>query len=287
MTRIAVLGLGAMGSRMADNLLAAGHALAVYNRTPARAEGLAARGATVADTPRAAAEGADFVLAMLTDDDASRAVWLDDETGAIHGLRRGAIAIEASTLSPAWTAELSRAVAAAGAGFLDAPVAGSRPQAEAGALIFLVGGGEASVETARPVLAPLAAAIHHVGPVGAGMAMKLAVNAFFGIQVAALGEVLALARASGIDHARAAEVLGALPITAPPLKGVAGLMVSGAHAPLFPIDLVAKDFDYIVAAAERANTPAPTSRAVRDLYARAAREGHGGDNISGIAKLFD
>ncbi len=286
MTRIAVLGLGAMGGRMAERLLAAGHAVTVYNRTPARAESLAAQGAAVADTPRAAVAHADLVLAMLTDDGASRAVWCGEGTGALHGLRPGAVAIESSTLSPAWTAALAQSVAEAGGGFLDAPVAGSRFQAETGALIFLVGGAAAHVEKARPVLAPLAAAIHHLGPSGAGMAMKLAVNAFFGVQVAALAEALAMARAAGIDSGRASELFAALPITAPPLQGAAKAMAADAHAPSFPIDLVAKDFGYIVEAAERAGVCAPVSRTARDLYRRAVRRGRGGDNISGIARLF-
>jgi len=287
MTRIAFLGLGAMGARMAQGLLGAGHDVVVYNRTPARAQPLEAAGAVRAETPRAAAARAEVVIAMVTDDDASRTLWLDPDTGAAGGLRDGALAIDSSTLTPGWVEELGAALTGRGVGFLDAPVAGSRPQAEAGGLIFLVGGDAATLERARPTLSPLAAAIHHMGPVGAGAAMKLAVNAIFGIQVAALAEALGMLAKSGIGQEKAIEVLGAMPITSPALKGIAGLMAARAFAPQFPIDLVAKDFRYVVEAAARVNAPVPTSTAVRALYERARDQGHGGDNIAGVVQVFD
>src|ERR1700761_3541667 len=142
MTKIAVLGLGAMGSRMAANLLKAGHQVTVWNRTPDVAAALVAAGAKQVLTPREAAMGADFVIAMVRDDEASRTIWLAPETGALAGLAKDAIAIESSTLSPSWVRELGGVVAKKGVAFLEAPVAGSRPQAEAGQLVYLVGGNE-------------------------------------------------------------------------------------------------------------------------------------------------
>jgi len=287
MSTVAVLGLGAMGLRMAKKLLETGHDVVVYNRTGARARTLEAEGATRADSPREAAARSEFVIGMVTDDGASRAVWLDANTGAIGGLREGAVAIESSTLTPAWVRELADAVAARGAGFLDAPVVGSRPQAEAGQLIYCVGGATETLAKAREVLSAMGAAIHHLGPVGAGIAVKLAVNAFFGIQVAAMGEILGLLRKSGIDVKLAVEVLGTLSTTSPALKAVAGQVAARSYAPLFPINLVEKDFRYITESAAQINAPVPASKAVRDVYARALRAGYGDDNISGIAQLFD
>ncbi len=194
MSTVAVLGLGAMGRRMAKKLLEAGHDVVAYNRTGERARALEAEGATRAESPREAAARSDIVIGMVTDDDASRAVWLDANTGAIGGLREGAVAIESSTLTSAWVRELADAVTARGAGFLDAPVVGSRPQAEAGQLIYCVGGAAETLNKARGGLSAMGAAIHHVGPVAAGIATKLAVNALFGIQVAALGEMLGMVR---------------------------------------------------------------------------------------------
>lgn len=281
---VAILGLGAMGSRMAKNVLRAGHEVIVYNRTSDRAEALEAEGAQVAATPREAAVRAEIVISMVTDDDASRTVWLGEE-GAACGLRESTVAIESSTLTPRWTREVAKRVSEQNADFLDAPVVGSRPQAEAGALIYLVGGAAETVERVRPVLEIMGNAVHHVGPVGQGMTMKLVVNAFFGIQVAAMGELLGLIRRSGTDEQGAVRVLGAMPVTSPALKGAVNLMAARDFAPLFPIDLVEKDFRYVVETARSVDAAMPVSEAVRERYAQAIKAGYGGDNIAAIAKL--
>jgi 3-hydroxyisobutyrate dehydrogenase-like beta-hydroxyacid dehydrogenase len=138
MTKVTVLGLGAMGSRMAANLLKAGHAVTVWNRSPAKT--LVTAGAQLAASPKAAAQGADFVIAMVRDDDASRDLWLSPETGAFAGLSQGAVAIESSTLTANWARTLGEEAKQRGLTFLEAPVAGSRPQAEAAQLVYFVGG---------------------------------------------------------------------------------------------------------------------------------------------------
>lgn len=286
MSKIAILGLGAMGSRMARSLIQKGHDVVVYNRTAERVTPLVAEGARSAGTPREAAEGADVVIGMVTDDRASAALWLDERTGAASALGADTIAIESSTLTPGWVHELAGVVAARGAAFLDAPVVGSRPQAEAAALIYLVGGPLDALERARGILAAMGSAIHHVGPVGAGTVMKLAVNGLFGIQVAALAEMLGMVERAGLDRARVVELLGSMPVTSPALKGIGGLMAARAFAPMFPIDLVEKDFGYIVATAQRLGAATPTAAAVRAVYAQAQQQGHGSDNIAAVAQMF-
>src|ERR1700722_20275891 len=164
--RIAVLGLGAMGSRMAARLLGAGHQVSVYNRSAGPAHKLVAAGAVAGKTPRAAAEGAEIVIAMVRDNEASRAIWCDEQDGALRGLGAGAVAIESSTLTPTWVKELGAKLQQRGANFLDAPVVGSRPQADAGQLIHLVGGDADIFVRAKGVLSSLGSAAHHVGPVG-------------------------------------------------------------------------------------------------------------------------
>src|SRR5688500_13449690 len=133
MTKLAVLGLGIMGTGIAANLLKAGHGLAVYNRTAARAQPLADLGARVAATPAEAAEGAEVVLSVVGDDEASRAVWLGEQ-GALGGMVSGAIVVECSTLSVAWIRELQQQAAARDLRLVDAPLGGSKPAAEAGTL---------------------------------------------------------------------------------------------------------------------------------------------------------
>jgi len=286
-TTIAILGLGAMGARMAARLLDTDHDVTVYNRSMERARDLVAKGARVAETPRQAAEGRDIVISCVRDDDASRAVWLDPDRGALAALGKDAIAIESSTLTVPWTRELAATAAERGVRFVDAPVAGSRPQAEAGQLLYLAGGEPETVDAVRDVLLAMGQAVHHCGPSGSGMVMKLAVNALFGIQVAALAEVLGMTRKAGISDSQATEVLGAMPVTSPALKGIGGLMTARTFAPMFPIDLVEKDLGYVVATTSSLGGESPVTAAVRAVYGRAKDEGLGGDNITGVVKVFE
>lgn len=226
MSRITFLGLGAMGRRMADKLVETPHQLVVFNRSPGPTAPLVERGATVANSPREAAKDADVVISMVTDDDASRQVWLDETDGALRSIGPKTIAIECSTLTPAWIQALGRQVARAGVGLLDAPVVGTRPQAQAGQLVFLVGGASETLAEVQPILMAMGSTVHHIGPAGSGALMKLAVNALFGIQVAALGEVLGLLQKGGIAVDPAVEVLGSMAVTSPALRGVAQLIAA-------------------------------------------------------------
>ncbi len=286
MTKIAFLGLGAMGSRMAANLLEAGFDLTVWNRDASRAEPLAAKGARVAGSPRAAAMGADIVFAMVRDDEASARVWLDAEAGALSGMRHGGIAIESSTLTLAMTRRLAAAASAYGVDFLDAPVAGSRPQAEARQLIHLVGGDAAVLARAEPALKAMAAAIHHAGPNGAGMAMKLAVNTLFGVQVAALAEIFGALAKQGVDAARAADIIGATPTASPAAKGAMASMVVGNYAPMFPVALVAKDFTYASASATEMGAATPLADAAAAVFTRGAESGLDDEQNTAVRKLY-
>ena len=199
MQRVAILGLGIMGGGMAANWLAKGFEVSVWNRTRAKAEPLAAKGAKVAATPRDAAQGADFIFAMVSDDDASRSVWLGPD-GALAGAKSGAIGVESSTLTPDWIRELARQAQAKGVGFLDAPVGGSRPAAGAGELRFFVGGDPQTYEAARPALAAVGSKMDLLGPVGAGATWKLINNQLAAGQVAALAEALEVAKKAGFKR---------------------------------------------------------------------------------------
>ena len=284
--RIAILGLGAMGSRMAKRLLQAGLTVAVYNRSSSPIDELVRAGAIDGETPRMTAQGAEIVIAMVRDDEASRAIWCDERDGAAIGLGSGAIAIESSTLTPRWVKELATRIRATGAAFLDAPVVGSRPQADAGQLIHLVGGDEKVFDRARKVFSSLGGTAHHVGPIGCGSTLKLVVNTLFGTQVAILAELLALLRCSGGDPAALAEVLSSLPVTSPAAKGALALMLKQLDAPLFPIDLVEKDFAYTLAHADTASIELPLTRAAHAQFAKAKAEGLEGLNITAMGRLY-
>lgn len=171
--------------------------------------------------------------------------------------------------------------------FLDAPVVGSRPQADSGNLIYLVGGQAETLQQAENILLSAGAAkILHVGDIGQAMAMKLAVNALFGIQVAALAEILGVMRKNGLELEKAIQCLSELPVINPSAKNAANLMLMQNHTPMFPINLVEKDFRYLIETALYVDAPTPASAAVCNIYLDAIALGYGGDHITGVARLF-
>jgi 3-hydroxyisobutyrate dehydrogenase len=279
---VTVLGLGAMGARMAARLLDAGHRVTVWNRPPEAANELVLRGAHAASTPADAVAGAALVIAMLRDDEASRAVWCDQRRGALTALAPDAVVLESSTLTVDWVRTLAARVTAAGGRFVDAPVVGSRPQADAGQLAYLLGGDAVDVERAVPVLRALGSAHLHVGGVGSGAALKLVVNALFAAQVAALAELLPTLANAGVELPRAVDALGQTAVASPALRGAAAMMIANEHAPLFTVDLVHKDLGYVTAG------PAGRSvvHAVREQFGRAREAGMGGLNLTAVARLY-
>jgi 3-hydroxyisobutyrate dehydrogenase-like beta-hydroxyacid dehydrogenase len=281
-----MLGLGAMGRRMARRLLDAGHELTVWNRTLGAADELVAAGARSAPTPRAAADGAQIVWAMVFDDVASRRVWLAPADGAAAALAPGAMAVESSTLSLAWVHELAADLARRGVNFVDAPVSGSRPQAQAGQIIFTAGGDAAVLERLRPLLMTLGTSAHHLGAVGSGTMFKLAVNALFATQVAVLAELLAFLQRGGLDAARALEALRTMPVLSPAAAGAGTLMLIGDYTPQAPVDLIAKDLGYAIDAAESASVALPLTAATQRRFEAARIAGLGAENLVAITKLY-
>lgn len=276
-----VLGLGLMGAGMATSLLAAGFEVTVYNRSRAKRDALAARGARAAATPAEAAAAADVVVAMVADDDASRAVWLGQE-GALAAMKPDAIAIESSTITVAWARSLAREAAGAGIAFLDAPVTGSREQAESGALRFMIGGENAAIERARPALMAMGSATLPVGAPGNGALMKLINNFVCGVQVGALAEALAIAERSGLDPAVAAAVLAEGAPGSPLVKAVSRRMIERDVTPNFFISLMAKDLRYAARTFAEAGIDAASADAARARFEEAERAGHGQEDIATV-----
>ncbi|MCL6263534.1 NAD(P)-dependent oxidoreductase [Craterilacuibacter sp. RT1T] len=285
MSRIAFLGLGGMGSRMAGRLAMAGYPLTVWDRSDEQRRLLAHHGAHMAETPRAAVKDADVVMTMLSDDTASRAVWLDAQTGALAALGDDVLAIESGTLSSAWIHELSQALGSSN--FLDAPVSGSRSQAETGQLVYLVGGQESAFRRARPILKTMGSVVHHVGGNGQGAQLKLALNALLGTQMTAMAEILGFLAKAGVDPDRALDIISSTPIASPAVCASARLMLARNFAPQLSLDLLEKDFRYLLEAAGALEAELPTSQAVHQVLAIAQARGFGRDNISALVRLFD
>ncbi|HEY1779073.1 MAG TPA: NAD(P)-dependent oxidoreductase [Roseiarcus sp.] len=283
MQRVAILGLGVMGGGMAANWLAKGFEVSVWNRTPAKAEPLAAKGASVAATPREAAAGADFIFAMVADDAASRSVWLGGD-GALAGTKNDAIAVESSTLTPDWIRELGRQAQAKNVGFLDAPVGGSRQAAESGGLRFFVGGEPRTYEAARPALQAVGTKMDLLGPVGAGATWKLINNQLAATQMAALAEALAVARKAGFKDEQISElILGGAPAS-PIVKLKLPRMLEQDFEPAdFAVHLMLKDARYATALAQSLGSPAGMIEGAAKAFARADAKGLGDKDIAAVA----
>jgi 3-hydroxyisobutyrate dehydrogenase len=282
--RIAVFGLGTMGSGMARRLIEAGYELTVFNRNAARSAPLAALGAHVAPTPRDAAKGAGVLLAMLADDVASREVWLG-EHGALAGADPGAMGVECSTLTVPWVKELAADCRQKGLRFLDAPVTGSRLQAAAGELIFLVGGDAATLDALRPVLAPMCKDIIHFGPTGAGAAFKLVNNLLAGVQAVALAEAYVLLERSGVDMSKALATLGAGPPGSPLVKLLLNRHTTGDPSVNFQLRLLAKDIAYALAEAQLHRVAMPCGHTALQALHAAMAAGFGDQDMASIIKF--
>jgi 3-hydroxyisobutyrate dehydrogenase len=278
---VAFLGLGTMGGGMAANLLKAGFSLAVWNRTAAKAQALMDAGARLAATPAEAAKGAKFVIAMLADDAASREVWLGKD-GAFEAAGKGAILIESSTVSPAWIAELAGRAEQHGVQLLDAPVTGSRAAAAAGQLSFLVGGNDAALEAATPVLKAMGKEILHLGPVGSGAKLKLINNFLCGVQVASLAEGIAWIERSGLDREKSLAFLKTGAPGSPLFGALSERMVSRNYAVNFLLRLMTKDLLYAENEAAHCDVELTTAEAARSLFEAAAAKGFGEADMASV-----
>lgn len=284
MGRIAFLGLGRMGIRMATNLGAAGHDLVLHNRTRAKAEDLAGRiGATVADSPRAAAEDAAFVITMLADAAALRGV-CDGRDGLLAGLRPGAVLIDMGTTGPAAIEELAPLVAEAGAVLVDAPVSGSTAAAEAAQLTIMVGASPAVHARIEPVLRAMGSSVHHVGGTGTGAVAKLAVNNVIYALGNALSESLVLAERTGIDRTVMYDVFEDSAVSAPMVAYRRDAFLAPDETPAaFAMTLAHKDLRLITELAARLHLPVEQAEANLSLFGRAIADGLGDRDMADVA----
>ncbi len=279
--RVAILGLGLMGTGMARRLLSEGFPVVVYNRSREKAEALAADGATVAGSPREAVANARVVISMVADDVASRAVWLG-ENGALAGAASGTVLIESSTLTTGWVRELAAVASRQNCEFLDAPVTGTKPHAASGELRFLVGGSAEALEGARPVLAALGRDIIHLGPTGSGTVMKLVNNFLCGVQAASFAEAMALVEASGLDREQAAKILGNGAPASPLIKTIWARAAIGDLTANFALRLMAKDLKYSMDAAKQCGLTLKTAAPAIAVFEDAAKNGYGDQDFAAV-----
>jgi 3-hydroxyisobutyrate dehydrogenase len=281
---VAILGLGIMGSGMAARLLSRNFPLTVYNRNPEKSAAFASGGAEVAKTPREAAARSEIVISMVSNDSASRNIWLGED-GALEGATANSILVESSTLSTAWIHELATKAAEHGCRFLDAPVTGTKPHAASGELLFLVGGASEVVEAVRPIFSVLGRETIHLGPLGSGALMKLVNNFMCGVQAASLAEALSLIDAGGLDRSTALSILAAGAPGSAIVKRVADRVATNDYTPNFPLRWMAKDLSYAVGEASGQKIPLQTASAALSVFEQAVDRGHGEEDFSAVAKL--
>jgi len=281
--RVAILGLGIMGTGMANRLLSAGFPLTVYNRNREKSAPFADAGAFVAESPREAASRSEIILSMVGDDAASRGVWLG-ENGALAGARPNAVLIESSTLSGDWIQELAAKAAEWGCRFLDAPVTGTKPHAASGELVFLVGGSAEALDAARPVFSVLGRDAVHLGPVGSGSLMKLINNFVCGVQAASFAEAVAMIDAGGLDRAKAVAILTGGAPGSGIVKRMADRIAARDFTPNFALRWMAKDIGYAIDDASKNGISLQTAAAALSVFKQAIAEGHGDEDFSAVSK---
>lgn len=279
--RIAFLGMGIMGSRMATNLAAAGHEVVVWNRTPGKAAMAVAAGAQEANSPAAAAQEADVVISILSTPQAVESTALGGQ-GFLDAMRPGSLWIDSSTVNPSFSRRMADEAAARKLRFLDAPVSGSKPQAAAGQLVFYVGGEMADLDEARPLLSVMGRAVYHLGGVGMGASFKMVNNMLAAQNVLAFSETLALGQSLGISLEKLLEIFIGGPMAAPFLAGKVEKITSGDFEADFPLQWMQKDLHLAALTAYEAGIALPLVNLAKEIYMQAAQSGLADADFSAV-----
>jgi 3-hydroxyisobutyrate dehydrogenase len=282
--RVAFLGLGKMGAGMAARLLAAGHSLAVYNRTASRTAPFAKLGARIAESPSAAAQKADVIIGMTADDESSRAMWLGEQGALSADNVPHALAIECSTLSHDWVLELGAKVRERQFRYVDSPVTGLPDAAATGTLTLLVGADPADLDAARPIFASLATRVLHFGAVGQGTVYKLMINLLGAVQIASAAEAVLLAGRAGLDLKLVADAVASGQAASPQVVRNVRRFVAGDHTTNvnFTPALRLKDIEYALRLAKKLGVDCPFGEVAAALYRKLCAQGNGSDNESRI-----
>jgi 3-hydroxyisobutyrate dehydrogenase-like beta-hydroxyacid dehydrogenase len=282
--KVAFLGLGIMGSRMAANLCRAGFEVHAWNRTRARAEELATEhGAVVADSPKEAAAAAGIAITMVVDSPEVEAVLFGSD-GAAEGLGDGGLAIDMSTIAPSASRAIADRLGEGGVAFLDAPVTGSKPKAEDATLTIMAGGDTAEFERAKPLFEAMGKLVLHVGPQGHGSMVKLINNTVAAVNTAAVAEGIAVGRHAGLDLDKLVEVIGAGSGASAMLDLKARPIIERDYEPLFKLGHMLKDVRHCLAEAETLGVDMRVATAAETLYTGADDAGHYDDDFAAVAE---
>lgn len=283
---IGFLGLGVMGAPMARNLLAAGHDVLAWNRSPEPLAELVEAGARSADGPAAVAAEADLVISIVSDDAALREV-LGGPDGAIAAAPPGSLIIDMSTVSPALARELAAEAQARRVGFLDAPVSGGDVGAREGTLSIMVGGSAADVERARPVFEVLGSRVTHVGDAGAGQVAKACNQVLVAVIFGGLAEALVLGSKLGVDPAAILDAVGGGMAANRIMEVRRDNFLEHDFAPGFKVDLHHKDLEIALGASGEVDAPLPLTAEVQQMFRQLRAAGHGGEDDSALLRVAE
>jgi 3-hydroxyisobutyrate dehydrogenase/2-hydroxy-3-oxopropionate reductase len=280
--RVAFLGLGIMGTGMATNLVKAGHEVTVWNRTP----GKTIEGARTAATPAEAAQGAEVVWMCVSDTAAVESL-LFGRDGIEQSLTPGMIVADSSTISPAATMKFAERVRARGADYVDNPVTGSKIAADAGSLVFIVGGAEASIERLKPLYAAMGKVFFRVGGTGKGQSAKIAMNLQIALIYEGFAEGLTLAAKLGVDAETLLPLIQASMIRSGVVDYKAPFVLKRDFTPNFPMKLMHKDIKLMLDAAKESRVKLPALETVEEIYDVAVEDGNGDLDYSAIITLLE
>jgi 3-hydroxyisobutyrate dehydrogenase len=284
---VGFVGLGIMGSRQAANLAKAGYELTVFNRTRERADAwVAEHGGTVADSPREVAENSDIVITMVVDGDQVRQMILG-EGGALEGARERTLFVDMSTIAPATARELAETLSSQGHAFVDAPVTGSSPKAEAGTLTIMVGGADEDVERARPLFEVMGEKIVHAGASGQGQAVKVLSQGVTAVNCATLAQAITVGRQIGLDLDALLEVMtgGSSDSTMRELKGRP--MVDHDIPVLFKLEHMLKDVVLCLEESRGAGASFPFAGLAGELYSAGVGRGLGQQDFAAVLDVVE
>ena len=284
---VGFVGLGIMGSRQAANLAEAGYELTVFNRTRERAEAwVAEHGGTVASSPREVAEASDIVITMVVDGDQVKEMILGED-GALEGARERTLFVDMSTIAPATARELAARLSQDGHAFVDAPVTGSSPKAEAGTLTIMVGGAKEDVERARPLFEVMGEKIVHAGDAGQGQAVKVLSQGVTAVNCATLAQAITVGRRIGLDLDALLQVMtgGSSDSTMRELKGQA--MVDHEIPVLFKLEHMLKDVVLCLEESRGAGASFPFAGLAQELYSAGVGRGLGQQDFGAVLDVVE
>jgi 3-hydroxyisobutyrate dehydrogenase len=279
--KLAFIGLGVMGLPMAGHLLAAGHKLTVFTRTPEKAKPLLGKGATFVMSPAKAARAADVIFLCVPDTPDVEDV-LFSGGGVLYGVRKGAIVVDHSTISPSATRSFAELLQKKGARLLDAPISGGDVGAKNATLAIMVGGDRKAFDQVEPLLRHMGKAITHCGPSGAGQLTKLVNQILVSCTNMAVCESLTFAIRNGLDPAKTIEAIAGGAAGSWQLSNLGPRMIKGDFAPGFTIDLMQKDMRLVLEAAGESKTAVPAASLVHQLFTSAQAADRGKDGTQAL-----